>query len=126
MHSWMWALVQIREAIDQHWAERGCWPAARCDDARVARRLSRQPGSLGSTSGRQGPCGRTGSLLCRRWGEAPDGQPRQGERARVETAVVGSTGLTTDDQDGTPEPGRHHHRRAVHPHPSHAVVVRPW
>jgi hypothetical protein len=44
----------------------------------------------------------------------------------VETAVVGLTGLTTDDQEGTPEPGRHHHRRDVHPHPSNAVVVRQW
>ena len=39
---------------------------------------------------------------------------------------MGITGLTTDDQDGTAEHGRHHHRRAFQPHPIHAVVVRPW
>jgi hypothetical protein len=40
--------------------------------------------------------------------------------------VVGLTGLTTDDQDGTPEHGRHHHRRDFEATPLHAVVVRQW
>ncbi len=34
---------QSREAITQNLAERWCWQAAHRDDARVARRLSRQP-----------------------------------------------------------------------------------
>jgi hypothetical protein len=45
---------------------------------------------------------------------------------RRETEVVGITGLTTSDQDGTPEHGRHHHRRDFEPHPIHAGVVRTW
>jgi hypothetical protein len=45
---------------------------------------------------------------------------------RQETAVVGIEGLTTDDQYGTPEHGRHHNRRDFEAHPSHAVVVRQW
>lgn len=40
--------------------------------------------------------------------------------------MVGLTGLSTEAQEGTPEPGRHHHRRDVEAHPLHAVVVRPW
>jgi len=39
---------------------------------------------------------------------------------------VGLTGLTTDDQDGTPEHGRQHHRRDFPPQPLNAVVVRQW
>ena len=40
--------------------------------------------------------------------------------------MVGLTGLTTADPDGTPEHGRHHHRRDVEANPIHAVVVRQW
>jgi hypothetical protein len=40
--------------------------------------------------------------------------------------VVGITGLTTDDQDGTPEHGRYHNRRDFQPHAINAVVVRTW
>jgi hypothetical protein len=53
----------------------------------------------------------------------------QGKRAwteRQETEVVGIEGLTTDDQYGTPEHGRHHHRRDFEANPLHAVVVRQW
>ena len=53
----------------------------------------------------------------------------QGQTAwieRRETAVVGITGLTTYDQYGTPEHGRHHNRRDFEPNPIHAVVVRTW
>jgi hypothetical protein len=46
--------------------------------------------------------------------------------ARREPAVVGLVGLTTEDPDGTPAHGPHHHRRDVPPHPSNAVVVRTW
>jgi hypothetical protein len=40
--------------------------------------------------------------------------------------VVGIAGLTTDDQYGPPEHGRHHHRRDFQPNPINAVVVRKW
>lgn len=53
----------------------------------------------------------------------------QGQTAwieRRETEVVGITGLTTSDQYGTPEHGRHHNRRDFEPNPIHAVVVRTW
>jgi hypothetical protein len=45
---------------------------------------------------------------------------------RLETAVVGMTGLTTDEPYGTPEHGRHHNRRDFQPNPINAVVVRTW
>jgi hypothetical protein len=54
------------------------------------------------------------------------GQGREAWTARLETAVGGMTGLTTDDQDGTPEHGRHGNRRDVQANPINAVVVRPW
>jgi len=53
----------------------------------------------------------------------------QGQTActeRLETEVVGITGLTTYDQYGTPEQGRQHNRRDFQPHPINAVVVRKW
>jgi Transposase DDE domain len=46
--------------------------------------------------------------------------------ARLETEVVGITGLTTYEQYGTEEHGRHHHRRDFEPNPINAVVVRKW
>jgi hypothetical protein len=36
------------------------------------------------------------------------------------------TGLTTYEPYGTPEHGRHHHRRDFQPNPINAVVVRKW
>jgi Transposase DDE domain len=45
---------------------------------------------------------------------------------RLETEVVGITGLTTYDQYGTPEHGRHHNRRDFEPNRINAVVVRKW
>jgi hypothetical protein len=45
---------------------------------------------------------------------------------RLATEVAGITGLTTDDQYGTPEHARHATRRDCQPDPSHAVVVRQW
>jgi DDE family transposase len=53
----------------------------------------------------------------------------QGKTARTEclaTEVVGIAGLTTYDQYGTPEHGRHSNRRDFHPNPINAVVVRKW
>ena len=54
------------------------------------------------------------------------GQGNTAWTERQETAVVGLVGLTTDDQDGTPEHGRHHTRRDFQPNPINAVVVRQW
>jgi hypothetical protein len=45
---------------------------------------------------------------------------------RLETEVVGITGLTTDAPYGTEEHGRQPHRRHFVPHPIKAVVVRQW
>ena len=39
---------------------------------------------------------------------------------------MGIAGLTTDDQYGTPEHGRHVDRRAFRPSPINALVVRQW
>jgi hypothetical protein len=54
------------------------------------------------------------------------GQGRTAWTERLETEVVGLTGLTTYDQYGTPEHGRHHNRRDFEPHLINAVVVRKW
>ena len=54
------------------------------------------------------------------------GQGNAAWSERLETEVVGISGLTTDDQYGTAEHGRHHNRRDFQPHPIHAVVVRKW
>jgi Transposase DDE domain len=54
------------------------------------------------------------------------GQGKTAWSERLETEVVGITGLTTDDQYGTPAHGRQHNRRNFQPHPINAVVVRRW
>jgi Transposase DDE domain len=54
------------------------------------------------------------------------GQGKTAWTERLETEVVGIAGLTTYDQYGTPEHGRHHHRRDFQPNPINAVVVRKW
>jgi len=54
------------------------------------------------------------------------GQGRTAWSERLETEVVGITGLTTDDQYGTPEHGRQHNRRDFQPNLINAVVVRTW
>ena len=54
------------------------------------------------------------------------GQGQTAESERLETEVVGITGLTTYEQYGTPEHGRHHNRRDFQPNPINAVVVRKW
>lgn len=54
------------------------------------------------------------------------GQGKTAWTERLETEVVGITGLTTSDQDGTPEHGRQHHRRDVQANPINGVVVRQW
>jgi hypothetical protein len=54
------------------------------------------------------------------------GQGSTAGSERLETEVVGRTGLTTDDQYGTSAHRRHHNRRAFQPHLINAVVVRTW
>lgn len=52
------------------------------------------------------------------------GQGTTARTERLETEGVGITGLTTDDQDGTPAQARHVNRQEVQPQPLPAVVVR--
>jgi hypothetical protein len=54
------------------------------------------------------------------------GQGKAAWRERLETEVVGITGLTTYDQYGTADHGRHAHRRDFQPNLINAVVVRKW
>jgi hypothetical protein len=54
------------------------------------------------------------------------GQGREAWTERLETEVVGITGLTTYDQYGTPEHGRQGNRRDFQANPINAVVVRQW
>jgi hypothetical protein len=54
------------------------------------------------------------------------GQGKTAWTERLETEVVGITGLTTYDQSGTPEHGRQANRRDCQANPIHAVVVRQW
>jgi Transposase DDE domain len=54
------------------------------------------------------------------------GQGKTARTERLETEVVGIRGLTTYDQYGTPEHGRHINRRDFQPNAIHTVVVRQW
>jgi hypothetical protein len=54
------------------------------------------------------------------------GQGRTARTERLETEVVGITGLTTYDQYGSPDHERQAHRRDFQANPIHAVVVRKW
>ena len=54
------------------------------------------------------------------------GQGRKAWTERLETEVVGITGLTTYDQYGTPEHACQANRRDFQAHPINAVVVRKW
>jgi hypothetical protein len=54
------------------------------------------------------------------------GQGKTAWTERLETEVVGITGLTTYDQYGTPEHRRTQNRRDFQPNPINAVVVRKW
>jgi hypothetical protein len=54
------------------------------------------------------------------------GQGKTARTERLETEVVGITGLTTYDQYGTPEHGRQTNRREFQANPINAVVVRQW
>jgi Transposase DDE domain len=67
-----------------------------------------------------------GVTIGRRVHTVRHGQGRTAWTERLETEVVGITALTTYEQYGTPEHGRHHNRRDFQPNPIHAVVVRKW
>jgi hypothetical protein len=67
-----------------------------------------------------------GMTVGRRVPTVRQGQGKTAWSERLETEVVGLTGLTTDDQYGTPDHGRHHNRRDFQPNPINAVVVRQW
>jgi hypothetical protein len=54
------------------------------------------------------------------------GQGKTAWTAQLETEVVGIVGLTTYDQYGTAEHGRHANRRDFQANPINAVVVRKW
>jgi Transposase DDE domain len=54
------------------------------------------------------------------------GQGKAAWTERLETEVVGITGMTTYDQYGPPEHARHANRRDFQANPINAVVVRKW
>ena len=54
------------------------------------------------------------------------GQGQGAWTERLAPAVVGITGLTSDEPYGTAAHGRRHHRRDCEPNPIQAVVVRQW
>jgi hypothetical protein len=67
-----------------------------------------------------------GIIVGRRVHTVRHGQGQTAWSARLETEGVGIAALTTYDPYGTPEHGRHHHRRDFQPNPLNAVVVRQW
>jgi hypothetical protein len=67
-----------------------------------------------------------GSTVGRRVHTVRHGQGRRAWTERLETEVVGITGLTTYDQYGTPEQRRQANRRGFQANPLNAVVVRQW
>jgi hypothetical protein len=67
-----------------------------------------------------------GSTMGRRVHTVRHGQGQTAWTERLETEVVGITGLTTYDQYGTPEHARQADRRDFQANPIHAVVVRKW
>jgi hypothetical protein len=67
-----------------------------------------------------------GIAIGRRAHTVRHGQGKTAWTERLETEVVGITGLTSDDQYGSPEHGRTHNRRDFQPNLIHAVVVRTW
>jgi hypothetical protein len=67
-----------------------------------------------------------GVTIGRRAHTVRHGQGRTVRTERLETEVVGIAGLTTYDQYGTPEHGRHRNRRDFQSNSINAVVVRKW
>jgi hypothetical protein len=62
----------------------------------------------------------------RRAHTARHGQGKAVWSERLESEVVGITGLTSDDQAGKSEHARQANRRNFHPNPINAVLVRQW
>jgi hypothetical protein len=67
-----------------------------------------------------------GLTVARRVHTVRHGQGQGAWTERLETEVVGISGLTTSDQDGTPEHGHHATRRDFQGNSIKAVVVRKW
>ena len=67
-----------------------------------------------------------GITIGRRVHTVRHGQGKVARTERLETEVVGITGLTTDDHYGTVEHGRDANRRDFEANPLNAVVVRQW
>jgi hypothetical protein len=67
-----------------------------------------------------------GITIGRRAHTVRHGQGKTAWSERLETEVVGVAGLTTYDQYGTAEHGRHANRRDFEANPINAVVVRKW
>ena len=67
-----------------------------------------------------------GSPVGRRVHTVRHGQGKGARTERLETEVVGITGLTTYAQYGPVEHGRYASRRDVEANPLNAVVVRQW
>jgi Transposase DDE domain len=67
-----------------------------------------------------------GITIGRRAHTVRHGQGKTAWSERLETEVVGVAGLTTYDQYGTAEHGRHANRRDFQANPINAVVVRKW
>jgi hypothetical protein len=79
------------------------------------------------TADAQAPAASSEGITVVRW--VHPARHRHGKTAwteGLETEVVGIRALTTDEPYGTPDHGRHHHRRDFHSNPIHAVVVRKW
>jgi hypothetical protein len=67
-----------------------------------------------------------GVTIGRRVHTVRHGQGQAAWTERLETEVVGISGLTTYEQYGTAQHGLHHNRRDFEPNPINAVVVRTW
>jgi hypothetical protein len=67
-----------------------------------------------------------GITIGRRVHTVRHGQGKVARTERLETEVVGITGLTTAAHDGTVEHGRYANRRDFEANPLNAVVVRQW
>jgi hypothetical protein len=72
-----------------------------------------------ATAGNALTVGRCAHTVC-------PGQGKAAWSARLDTKVVGMTGLTSDDHYGTPEQARQAHRCAFPGNPINAVVGRQW
>jgi Transposase DDE domain len=79
-----------------------------------------------STDARAQAAAGDGITVGRRVHTVRHGQGKVARTERLETEVVGISGLTTYDQYGTVEHGRYANRRDFEANPLNAVVVRKW